>query len=81
MTKTTTTQEIGLRDVWHLLTATATKLDQLYAILEIGDKSSPVEPSSPVTRRVVDHPFFGMASVPESVSDTMAHLRGDRYAL
>ena len=70
MTGITVTEEISLYDVWRLLTATATKFDQLYVALGIGKSSLPVELSSPVTQRVVDCPFF-----------TMARLRGGRYAL
>ena len=79
MVEHSATEEIDLYDVWRLLEATAAKLDQLYAALD--KPIVPVALSSPTTQRVMDHPFFGMTSGSESVSETMAHLRGERYAL
>jgi hypothetical protein len=79
MVEHSATEEIDLYDVWRLLAATATKLDQLYAALD--KPAVPVALSAPTTRRVIEHPFFGMTAGSESVSETMAHLRGDRYAL
>jgi hypothetical protein len=78
MVEHSATEEINLDDVWRLLAATATKLDQLYAALD--KPAVHVALSSPTTQRVMDHPFFGMTSGSEGVSETMAHLRGDRYA-
>jgi len=81
MVEHSASQEINLYDVWQLLTATATKLDQLYAALDIEKPAAPVMQSSSTTQRVMDHPFFGMTAGLESVAETMAQLRGDRYAL
>lgn len=82
MTEHTATEEVSLYDVWCLLTEATNKLEKLYTVLEIDKEPLPEKSLAPTTQHVTDHPFFGMtASMPESVSETMKRLRGNRYAL
>jgi hypothetical protein len=82
MSETTMTEEVSLLDVWRLLGATASRLDQLYATLDITEEPLPTKPSKrPAMLHVQEHPFFGMiADAPDNVSETMARLRENRYA-
>ncbi len=83
MSETTVTEEISLSDVWHLLVTTATRIDQLYAALDITEEQLFIKPSmSPVkVMHVREHPFFGMsADAADGVSETVARLRENRYA-
>lgn len=82
MAETTITEEISLSDVWHLLIATATKVNQLYTALEANQEPLAVQSKVSTALHVTEHPYFGMTkSTPESVAETMTHLRENRYAL
>lgn len=79
--KTDVTEEPSLYDVWRLLIATATRLDQLYTTLDIAQESLSLGSSAqPTGLHVREHPFFGMnAEEPGDVPGTMARLRENRY--
>jgi len=82
MTELTAAGEVDLHDVWRLLAEATTKIDRLYMALALNKNTLPAQVVTPTTQRVMEHPFFGMTkSATESVAETMAHLRGERYAL
>jgi hypothetical protein len=80
--KTGVTEEPSLYDVWRLLMATAARLDQLYAALDVVQEPLPPIPSpQPTVLHVCEHPFFGMiADASDDVPETMARLRENRHA-
>jgi len=82
MSETTVTEEISLYDVWHLLVTTASRLDQLYAALDIAEEPLLKPSTSPAKMmHVREHPFFGMITdAADDVSKTVARLRENRYA-
>ncbi len=82
MSETTVPEEISLSDVWHLLVATASRLDQLYAALDIAEEPLSKPAKSPAKMvHVREHPFFGMsADAAVDVSETVTRLRENRYA-
>ncbi len=82
MTELTAAEKINLYDIWRLLAEATTKIDHLYTALELNKGTLPAQTATPTTQQVMEHPFFGMTqSATESVAETMAHLRGERYAL
>lgn len=81
MTELPATGEVNLYDVWRLLAEALVKIERLYTAMELNKAPLPAQDVTLTTQRVIEHPFFGMMqSTTESVSETMARLRGDRYA-